>query len=190
MTEESKQPNPQQKRIGRGMFYIAWIIALVLLTYIAGYWEEQQQNPNRNPTSSYQQGFIEVPLKRNRWGHYATSGAINRQPVYFLLDTGASEVSIPEHIATDLGLRRGIELPRMTANGTIVVYATRIDELTIGDILLRDIPASINPHSSDDVILLGMSALKEIEFSQQGDWLTLRQFAVPPALPYEMNDMK
>jgi len=35
--------------------------------------------------------------------------------------------------------------------------------------------ASINPQSSDDNILLGMTFLKHLDFAQRGDQLTLRQ---------------
>lgn len=171
----STEEQASHKGTGRGMLYIAWIVMLGLLTYVAGVWEGKQINPNSTPESSYQQGLVEVNLHRNRWGHYVTSGLINQSEVVFLLDTGASEVSIPESIANKLALKKGPPLRRITANGEITVYATRIQQLAIGDILLKDIAASINPHSDDDVILLGMSALTQVDFSQRGKQLTLRQ---------------
>ncbi|HSJ49577.1 MAG TPA: retroviral-like aspartic protease family protein, partial [Gammaproteobacteria bacterium] len=54
-------------------------------------------------------------------------------------------------------------------------HATRLDELRIGDIVLRDVRASINPAVDDIGILLGMSVLKQLEFTQRGDILILRQ---------------
>jgi aspartyl protease family protein len=41
---------------------------------------------------------------------------------------------------------------------------------------LHDLPASINPNVNDDIILLGMSFLKHIEFTQRGDTLILKQY--------------
>ena len=78
-------------------------------------------------------------------------------------------------LADHLSLRRGQPGRAMTANGPVTVYSTSIDELSIGDIKLYNVPASINPGMSDQAILLGMSALKQIEFVQRGDSLTLRQ---------------
>ena len=65
----------------------------------------------------------------------------------------------------------------MTANGVVTIYQTRLNSLTIGEIELYNIDASINPAMNAGAILLGMSALGQIEFSQQGDTLTLRQNA-------------
>ena len=157
------------------MLYVAWIIVLGLLTYVAGLWEQDQINPNAAPLSNHHQGRVEVILHQNRWGHYVTSGLINQTKVLFLLDTGASEVSIPESIAHSLRLEKGPPMRRITANGEITVYATQIDQLSIGDIELNNISASINPHSDDNVILLGMSVLKRVDFNQTGKQLTLRQ---------------
>ena len=62
-----------------------------------------------------------------------------------------------------------------TANGTVTVYATTLDEINIGEIKLRDIKADINPHMDGDEILLGMSFLKHLSVIHQGDELTIRQ---------------
>jgi len=44
----------------------------------------------------------------------------------------------------------------------------------IGAIVLRGVRASINPAMQGNTVLLGMSALQHIEFTQRGDSLTLR----------------
>jgi len=64
----------------------------------------------------------------------------------------------------------------MTANGTITVHNTTLATLSIGNITLSNVSASINPAMHDLEILLGMSALKDIEFTQRGDQLTLKQY--------------
>ena len=74
----------------------------------------------------------------------------------------------------NVNLPFGQRMQAMTANGAVTVFRTRIDRLEIGDIVLRDIPASINTSDSFGAILLGMSALGQIEFRQQGNVLTLR----------------
>ncbi len=165
----------ETSRMGQGMFAIAFILGLAMLTVFFGNVEDRQRNPNRNPDSTINARSIEVQLKRNRQGHYVVTGFINDHPVEFLLDTGATDVVIPEATARQLRLKRGRRSRAMTANGPVTVYDTIIDELKIGAITLYNVRASINPGMSPPGILLGMSALKQMEFTQSGDTLTIRQ---------------
>jgi len=162
---------------GRGMIAVACIIGMFLLTMFFSGVEERQHNPNQSPDTRRTDQFIEVNLERNRQGHYVTAGTINNQPVEFLLDTGATDVVIPGAVADRLGLEKGMASRAMTANGPVTVYATRVDEISIGGIRLQDVRASINPAMSPPGILLGMSALRHIEFNQKNDSLTLRQYS-------------
>lgn len=163
------------RKVGIGMLVIAWAIIFGLLGLYFHDVLEKQSNPNSLPASRSGPLFIEVVLVPNRQHHYVVNGEINQQRVVFLLDTGATDIVIPASKADQLGLKRGRKRYATTANGTISVYSTVVEHLTIGDIELRDLAASINPAMDGDVILLGMSALSRIEFSQQGDQLILRQ---------------
>lgn len=164
------------KQTGRHMLIVAWVIALGLLAFFFSDILEKQHNPNQTvQTSITKKGVREIVLKRNRQGHYVTRGSINGQAVVFLLDTGATVVSIPEKLVQRLGLERGPVSYAQTANGTIATYSTRLNKIGIGDIHLNDIAAQINPHFEGDEILLGMSFLKRLEMLQRGDTLTLRQ---------------
>ncbi len=161
--------------MGQGMMVAAFLIALGLLTMFFSGVEEEQRNPNRSPDSIQNLRSIEVVLERNRQGHYLVVGEINGRDAEFLLDTGATDVVIPEAFAASLGLSKGRAGRAMTANGAVTVYDTRIRELKIGKIRLENVNASINPGMRNQEILLGMSALKQIEFIQRGSQLTLRQ---------------
>lgn len=161
-----------QKRIGSHMLIGAWVLILAGLVAFFGSWEKKQYNPNQNLTD---EGESTVVLQRNRMHHYVASGIINQTPVVFLLDTGATEVVVPEGLARRIGLKPGQKSIANTANGTVQVRQTMIDTLQLGSITLRDVRASINPGMSGEEILLGMSALKDLEFTQSGDTLTLRQ---------------
>lgn len=173
---EPRPPPSAPRRIGQVMTIGAWILLLALLTLFFSEWQERRINPNRELTVREQDGALEVVLQRNRFGHYLASGAIDGEPVTFLLDTGATTLSIPAAVARRLGLERGAPYRVSTANGTITVYATRIRRLELGPLVLRDIPAHVNPHMDGDEVLLGMSALRELEFTQRGDRLTLRPY--------------
>ena len=171
-----QSPQSEQKRMGGGMIAAMWILFLVLLGFLFNNVLEHQHNPNQQVMTSVDpDGSPEVTLQRNRQGHYVTSGEINSQPVVFMLDTGATDVSVPAHIAAELGLRRGAAMTYQTANGPIQVFSTRLHEVAIGGIHLYDIRATINPQFQGDEILLGMSFLGKLEFTQKGDTLILRQ---------------
>jgi aspartyl protease family protein len=165
----------ENQTMGRGMMALACMLGIGMLTLFFSEVEEQQRNPNQRPMTEMAATTRQVALERNRSGHYLVTGNINRQAAEFLLDTGATDVVVPADIAGQLGLKRGRKARAMTANGPITVFETRISELSIGDITLFNVRASINPAMPPPQILLGMSALKQIEFVQRGDSLTLIQ---------------
>ncbi len=163
------------KSLGQGMLIAGFALALGALTMFFDGWLDEQVNPNQSPaTRETGNGVKEVILERNRQGHYVANGFINGIAVTFLLDTGATDVAIPENIAREARLKAGYAGQANTANGVITVYSTRIDELVLGNITLTNVDASIMPNMSG-TILLGMSALQQVEFTQRGSTLTLRQ---------------
>lgn len=158
------------------MLFAAWIVLLGLLTLFFYNWEEAERNPNQKYLShTTAEGVRETVLQRNRFGHYLASGEINGQAVVFLLDTGATIISIPQRTATRLQLKPGAPMTVQTANGTIQVYATRLRQLRLGQIELHDLRAHINPYMEGEEILLGMNVLKNLELTQRDGTLTLRQ---------------
>jgi aspartyl protease family protein len=156
------------------MSLLAWLCVFGLAVWGFSGLLDKQNNPNQNVISSVENGRSEVRLKQNRQGHYVASGKINGETVTFLVDTGATSVAIPAHLAKQLNLQaRGSGISR-TANGSVEVRFTTIDSLQLGDIELRDIRATLLPNMNDDEILLGMSVLRQLEFTQRGEWLILR----------------
>lgn len=175
--QKEQHTEHQQKRVGFWMLVSMWLIVFGLVGYYFQSWLEQQSNPNQTVnTTAGQNGEQVVELKRNRYGHYVTAGTINNEPVVFMVDTGASDISVPASIAKRIGLKRGREVTYQTANGPAVNYATQLQQVAVGGIELNNVRASINPNVESDEILLGMTFLKSLEFSQQGDSLILRQY--------------
>jgi len=156
---------------------LAWLLFIALLAWFFAGYEEDRYNPNQQINSiTSPSGVQEIVLQRNPFGHYVATGRINGHKVTFLLDTGATDISVPDRLAKKLRLKRGISQRYNTANGQITAYLTRLDSVALGDIELRDVRASINPAVEGDEILLGMSFLKDLEFTQRGDTLTIRQY--------------
>lgn len=166
------EPIKTQRRLGRGMIVLAWLAALMLLWLAFEDYLDRRENPNRD--LRVEAGTAELVLKRNRFGHYVAPGTINGRPVTFLLDTGATQVSVPAHLGPQLGLSPGAPMQVMTANGAVTVRATVIDELGLGPFRVTNVRSHLNPGFRDDQVLLGMSVLKQLEFTQRGDTLILR----------------
>lgn len=174
---EQDRPENMQRRLGGGMLFAFWALLLLMLGIFFHNWLETERNPNQRVESRMTaEGTREVVLERNRYGHYNVTGLINGREVEFLLDTGATDISVPADVAAALGLKRLHEVQFYTANGIARGYATRLDNVRIGNIVLHDLKASINPNVSDHIVLLGMSFLKHIEFTQRGETLILRQY--------------
>ena len=139
--------------------------------------EDYLTNPNVHPVHGrIPGGMNQVVLDANFMDAYIVNGSINGKDVTFLVDTGATDVSIPQRIANYIGLKpNGPAVNASTAGGTIRIQKALIDELIIGNILLTHVSASINPRDKSDKILLGMSALKRLEFTHMDGKLILRQ---------------
>lgn len=164
----------QTSAAGKWMVLLAWVCGLSLLVFVFSDLLERQVNPNSAPQSQRVGSQTEVRLKQNRQGHYVTSGFINGEEVVFLVDTGATDVAVPAHLANRLNLTAGRQGMASTANGLVRVAESRINTLRIGDIVINNVKANLNPGMQDDHILLGMSVLKQLEFTQRGEWLILR----------------
>ena len=153
---------------------MAWAASLATLAVFYGYFAgalEVRDDPNRALEVGPSGGFLS--LKRNRQGHYVFPGAINGRPVRLLLDTGATLVTVPAHLADELGLEAGASQRSQTANGVLLTRGTRLDTLAFGPFRFHGVAASLNPGMSGGQVLLGMSALKRLEFAQRGDTLIL-----------------
>ena len=164
------------RRAGTIMLVLAWLAGMALAVQWFSGVEERQRNPNLDPQSRVTSEAVEVRLERNRQGHYLVNGRINGREVTFLLDTGATFVALPASLASDMGLARGRPMMVQTANGMTESYSTQLDSLELGDIRLQGVRAGIVPGMGGNEVLLGMSALKQLDFSQQGNELILRQY--------------
>ena len=171
MTSENKE----QKRLAHKFLIAMWIALMIMVFFLFNKLLERDYNPNQQVLMQNMDKQRVVILKRNRYGHYVTQGEINNHSVTFMLDTGASDISIPDKIAKELKLSYGQERQYQTANGTITANLTTLESVSIGNIKLQNVRASINPKMDHDEILMGMSFLKYIEFTQRGDTLILRQ---------------
>lgn len=109
-------------------------------------------------------------------GHFLTTGSINGATVRFLVDTGASMVSLGAGDARRLGIdaRKGERGITNTANGQAVVSRVKLDTVRVGEIVMNNVDALV--HQQDmPIVLLGMSFLNRMEMQRDGDTMTLKK---------------
>ncbi len=97
-------------------------------------------------------------------GHYWLKAKINGEPANFLVDTGATLTAISAQTAARVGIEpRRDRMPVMmtTANGTIRVGTTTIDELRFGNVAARGLDAVIAPNLGDTNVI-GMNLLSRL----------------------------
>ena len=169
MSENSAPPS-----LNKFQIFAVWIILLGALAWVFSGVLSRQNNPNSElEIINTNDGGVEIVLKRNKAGHYLSSGYINGHPVEFLLDTGATDISVPATLADSLELEPGQPALYQTANGTVTVFLTNIKSVELGPIEMRNVRASINPGFQGTEILLGMSFLKHLQMVQKGEFLRI-----------------
>jgi aspartyl protease family protein len=167
-------PDPATK-LGKHFAIFAWLLLLGVLYLFFDEQIAEQLNPNRKLQSSQQQQQVIVTMQANKQGHFVGTLLLNGKPIDFLLDTGATMVAVSDEVAAQTGMKKGIVYETSTANGVTTAYQSKINELRLGDIVLHDLEASIVPNLDGTEILLGMSALKHLEFSKREHQLQLIQ---------------
>ena len=108
-------------------------------------------------------------------GHFSVDGQVNGGTVRFLVDTGATLVTLPGAEALRLGIdfKRGQPAVSQTANGRVLVYRVRLDTVSVGGMILNGVDAAVHDSPGLDMALLGMSFLNRTEIRREGANLTL-----------------
>ncbi len=109
---------------------------------------------------------------------YAVLGSINGYPVDFIVDTGATLVSLSARQARRLGIDyRVVGTPGQssTASGIDKIYVINLDRVKVGDIELRNVQGAVHDGDFPPATLLGMSFLSRLNIRQDGQVLELRK---------------
>ena len=119
-----------------------------------------------------------ISFRANAQGHFVVEADVDGTALRFLVDTGASDVSLSPADAERLGFDLAeLDYTRRyrTANGMIRGAPVRLSRVAIGPIVLDDVRASVNEapmkHS-----LLGMSFLERLSgYEVASETLTLKR---------------
>lgn len=122
----------------------------------------------------------ELKLQRRNDGHYHVNGSINGTPVKFMLDTGASMVSVSQELARQAALKCEAPATFTTANGKVEGCVAMREEVLFGGFRVFDVDIAIMP-GMDDTALLGMNVLGRFDLQQTNG--TLQISAKPTGKP-------
>jgi aspartyl protease family protein len=108
-------------------------------------------------------------------GHVYVDALVNGVPVHFLVDTGATLVSLTMADAKASGIKSGdlqFAVKTSTANGTASAAPVTLHQISIGQMPIFDVPALV--HQNLSVSLLGQSFLTRLRsYNMQDGQLTL-----------------
>jgi aspartyl protease family protein len=117
-----------------------------------------------------------ITLVADGRGHFVTPGSINGAPMRFIVDTGATFISLGASDAKRARIdpTKGTPGMSMTANGAVRVWKVKLSSVKVGGVTLSDVDASV--HEQDmPVVLLGMSFLNRMEIRRDGQSMVLTQ---------------
>ena len=122
-------------------------------------------------------GTQSVVLTSSGNGHFVTAGQINGQTVQFIVDTGASFITLGMSDARRLSINYlgGQRVAMSTANGVVPAYRVKLDEVRVGTVTLNNVDGIVQPETSMPVVLLGMSFLNRMEMKRDGETMTLKK---------------
>jgi len=110
-------------------------------------------------------------------GMYFVDGAINGQRTRFLVDTGASYVTLSGSKARQLKIdfRKGIPNEVQTAAAVVPAWVVKLDSVSIGGIRVSNVNATVIAGDQPFEVLLGNSFLKHTLMQKAGTVLELKK---------------
>ncbi|NVJ49709.1 MAG: TIGR02281 family clan AA aspartic protease [Gammaproteobacteria bacterium] len=115
-------------------------------------------------------------LVRDRDGMFRARGIINSTQVHFLVDTGATVVSMNRATAERMGLAYqvvGQPMKVETASGITDAYRVVLARVRIGELELNNVEGTVIDGEQPSIVLLGNSFLGKFKVEQDGDHLTI-----------------
>lgn len=118
--------------------------------------------------------FISIPMGSG--GHFFTDGYINGRSVKFIVDTGASVITMGTSDADRLGVnykQNGTPIQMATANGIIKGQRVTLKSVRIDDVEIPDIDAVVGPNMP--FVLLGNNFLSRFKMQRNNDMMLLEK---------------
>jgi aspartyl protease family protein len=167
-------PSPIQKTAQLGALAIAAVwLAVAGVLYLVFDRIEHNRQASLKPYA-LDSGDLVIPRQRD--GHFHVEGEVNRQPVRFLVDTGASHVSVSQALAIQAGLPAGQSITLHTANGPRQGQVVRSVPVRVGNLVLNDTSVAVGLSGLEpQQALLGQAFLRHFDVEIRRDEMVLRQ---------------
>ncbi len=112
-----------------------------------------------------------IVLVAGKDGHYFSSGSVNGFPVVFMIDTGATYVSVSNEVASRAGVTHCRKTKFKTANGLADGCIAIVESLVFGSFIFHNVEIGINEKNEQP--LLGMNVLRLLRMQQSDDRLAI-----------------
>jgi aspartyl protease family protein len=121
-------------------------------------------------------GGRRIVLTADSSGHFVQQGTINGKIMQFLVDTGATAVAIGMPMADRMGLnyKAGQPVRLGTANGTVMGWRIKLDNVRVQDVDVYGVDAVVTPQDMP-YVLLGNSFLTQFQMSRVNDQMVLEK---------------
>ncbi len=110
-------------------------------------------------------------------GTYNVTGSINNRVTDFVVDTGATYLTISAAYAKRLGINftHAQKLMMDTANGKATAHIVTVNSVRIGGIEINNVKTAVMHDLSSSKVLLGMSFLSKVEMTQKNGVMILKK---------------
>jgi aspartyl protease family protein len=144
------------------LIWLGWgVLSFALFTWISA------------PKVSIVGNQVEIVISNAQDGHHYIDGVLNGKQIRFLIDTGASYVSIGGDLAAQLGLLSGKPTKFETANGSVIGQLFESQSVRVGGLAIPPLTIGVMPNSPNTAVL-GQNFLRHVELLQVDNKLILR----------------
>ena len=174
------QIDSQQKLLSKGQTFagVTLISASGRGAVIAFNGEVQKLQLNQKIQGKYKKPDRSVSrIFADFQGMFYVAGHINGRPMRFLVDTGATYVTMSGAHASKIGIdyKKGIKSFANTAAATVPVWQVKLDSVSVGDIKLANVEATVIEGAQPYDALLGNSFLKYTQLQHIGNVMEIKQ---------------
>jgi aspartyl protease family protein len=154
--------DPVHRTVRRGAWGITafWLLLLGLLFLGFDHFEQKRTDGYQ----AHEGSGGELVIPRGPDGHFRVEGRVNGHAVSFLVDTGATSVTVSETLAQRAGLKGGQSVTFQTANGALPGRLLRQVPVQAGHLALPGVTVAVGMVGKPpEIALLGQNFLSRYD---------------------------
>jgi len=123
-------------------------------------------------SSSAMPSVMNIPIDQD--GHFRLRGYINDQPAMFLVDTGATYISVSDDFARRANLQGGSIVKLNTANGVRAGHLVKGVTVIVGSFSVAAATVAVGTAGQQGEVLLGQSFLRNFDITMNDRQMVIR----------------